>query len=348
MLDFTNDPHNRFNPLSGEWVKVSPHRTKRPWQGKVDAPDRRVQPSHDPNCYLCPSNPRIGGEPNPDYKEPWAFNNDFSALLPDSSGESWSEGELFQAKGNRGICRVMCFSPRHDLTLARMEQTDIVKVVKAWRTEYENLGALPDINHVTIFENRGDVMGCSNPHPHCQIWAEDIIPDLPAKELERQAAWYREKESIMLLEYARQELAKKERVVCANDHYVALVPFWAVWPFEILVLPTAPVKSLSDLSEAQITAFAEIMQKVTIRYDNLFQCSFPYSMGIHQLPTDGGKHPGAQFHVHFFPPLLRSASVRKFMVGYEMLAMPQRDLTAEQAAARLRDLSEVHYLKDVQ
>lgn len=345
MLDFNNDPHSRFNPLTGESVRVSPHRTKRPWQGKVDPPQTATGPAHDPGCYLCPGTTRAGGHQNPDYTGPWVFDNDYSAYLPDANKDTWSDGDLFQAEGIAGVCRVMCFSPRHDLTLARMPLADTVAVVEAWKAEYETLGARDQIVHVQIFENRGEVMGCSNPHPHCQIWAESAIPDLPAKELARQAAWFQEKGRVMLLDYAHQEVEKQVRVVCQNSDFVAVVPFWAVWPFETLILPLGPLGSLSGMDGGLMESFAGILRDVTVRYDNLFQCSFPYSMGIHQLPTDGKDYPGSQFHVHFFPPLLRSASVRKFMVGYEMLAMAQRDLSAEQAAERLRAVPATHYLE---
>ena len=342
-LDVNEHTHRRFNPLSGEWVKVSPHRTKRPWQGKMDPPDRAERPRFDPACYLCPGNPRVGGAPNPDYKHTFVFENDFAAILPSTPVATLDDGELFHAESEQGLCKVMCFSPRHDLTLARMTTDEIIEVVAAWTRQYQEIGALDYINHIVIFENRGEIMGSSNPHPHCQIWAENAIPDLPARELIRQADYFTRHSSSMLLDYAKAELAKQERVVVENQSFVVVVPFWAVWPYEVMVLPRGKLESLLDLNGGQQRDLADIMRRLCVRYDNLFQTSFPYSMGIHQLPTDGKPHPGAQFHMHYFPPLLRSASVRKFMVGYEMLGMPQRDMSAEQAAAKLRELSEIHY-----
>lgn len=343
MFDFTEHPHRRQNPLTGEWVKVSPHRTKRPWQGQVEKPDLSKKPEHDPSCYLCPGNSRTGGEKNPVYANTFVFDNDFAALLPDTPTGDASLGELFQAKAERGVCKVICFSPRHDLTLARMEAADVVKVIETWKEEYRKLAAVDWIGHVQIFENRGEVMGCSNPHPHCQIWAEEFIPDLPATEADKQDEYFARRNSRMLLDYARDEVKRGDRVVVANTDFVAVVPFWAVWPFETLLLPLFPCQSMAELDAERMTNLADIMRRLCIRYDNLFSASFPYSMGFHQLPTDGKSYPGLQLHAHYYPPLLRSASVKKFMVGYEMLGMPQRDLTAEQAAKRLRDLPEVHY-----
>jgi len=343
MFDFSEHPHRRFNPLTGDWVKVSPHRTKRPWQGQVEKPDLSTKPQYDPGCYLCPGNERSGGHKNPSYTTTFAFDNDFAALLPDTPGNDVSLGELFQAKAERGICRVICFSPRHDLTIARMTQEEIVPVIKTWKEQYLELGSLDYVGHVQIFENRGEVMGCSNPHPHCQIWAEELIPDLPATEARQQERYFETHDTRLLLDYARDEVRRGDRVVFSNNHFVCLVPFWAVWPFETMLLPLVPLQSLAEFDDDITASLADAMRRLCIRYDNLFQTSFPYSMGFHQLPTDARDYPGLQFHAHYYPPLLRSASVKKFMVGYEMMAMPQRDLTAEQAAARLRDLSEIHY-----
>jgi UDPglucose--hexose-1-phosphate uridylyltransferase len=343
MFDFNEHPHRRQNPLTGEWVKVSPHRTKRPWQGQVEKPDLTAKPAYDPGCYLCPGNSRSGGFRNPSYADTFVFDNDFAALLPDTPAGDASLGELLQATAERGICKVICFSPRHDLTLARMEQADVVKVIDTWQAEYRALAKVDYIGHVQIFENRGEVMGCSNPHPHCQIWAEELVPDLPATEIRHQDAYFARTGSRMLLDYARDELKRGDRVVVANADFVAVVPFWAVWPFETLLLPLFPCQSMDELNAGQKASLAEIMRRLCIRYDNLFSTSFPYSMGFHQLPTNGQACPGLQLHAHYYPPLLRSASVKKFMVGYEMLGMPQRDLTAEQAAKRLRDLPELHY-----
>jgi len=338
-MDWNDVSHRRFNPLTGETVLVSPHRTKRPWQGKVEAVSAAKLPAHDPGCYLCPGNTRAGGERNPDYKDVWGFTNDFSALLPDVEHGSRNDG-LLVAETESGICRVLCYSPRHNLTLAGMAPADIVKVVDEWARQYLELGGRADIGHVEIFENRGEVMGSSMPHPHGQIWAQRTVPDLPAREGENQAAWNKTKGSVLLLEYLRQELANRERVVFENDTWAALVPFWAVWPFETMLLPKTHRRDVAELNAAERAGLADALSRMTRRYDNLFQTSFPYTMGLHQRPTDGQPHDGWQLHIHFLPPLLRSATVRKFMVGYELLAQAQRDITAEQAADRLRACSE--------
>jgi UDPglucose--hexose-1-phosphate uridylyltransferase len=333
--------HRRFNPLTGEWVLVSPHRTKRPWQGRTEDLPAEKSPSHDPKCYLCPGNKRAEGAVNPDYKGVYVFTNDFSALLPDGKKDSTDEHGLLRAETESGKCRVVCFSPRHDLTLPLMDPAGVAEVVRVWKEQYEELSADPSIRHVQIFENRGEVMGCSNPHPHGQIWAQESLPTLVALEDSRQTLWKKEKGTCLLCEYAAFEAARGDRVVCRNDRFVALVPFWAVWPFEVMVLPLDHCRSLSDLDGAGIAAFADILRSVGIRYDNLFRVSFPYSMGIHQAPV--GADDSWHLHVHYYPPLLRSATVRKFMVGYELLCMPQRDITPESAAERLRGLSGTHF-----
>ncbi len=346
-MNLQDHTHNRFNPLLGEWVKVSPHRTKRPWQGQVEKPQVDQRPQHDPNCYLCPGNKRADGTTNPAYGSTYVFINDFSAILPDTPSDECSQGPnaLLRAKGEKGICKVVCFSPRHDLTLARMETPAIESVVKVWQDQYRELGAKPFINHIQIFENRGTMMGCSNPHPHGQIWGEEIIPDIPKKELANQGEYMLKHGSAMLLDYARYELEQKQRTVVANNHFVAVVPFWAVWPYETMILPVQrAIASIDELTEGEITALADIIRRLGIKYDNLFSTSFPYSMGIHQKPTDGKDYPGCIMHFHYYPPLLRSATVKKFMVGYEMMGMPQRDITAEGSASRLRELSEIHYM----
>lgn len=330
-------PHRRFNPLTGEWVLVSPHRAQRPWQGQVERVATSRRPAHDPGCYLCPGNERAGGQRNPDYRSTFVFDNDFAALRPGGPEVSVDLG-LLRARSEPGVCRVICFSPRHDLSLPDMSVAQIRPVVDLWADEYERLGARPDIGHVQIFENKGEAMGCSNPHPHGQIWAQQSIPLQAAQEGERQREYHAAHDRTLLGDYLRVEEGRGERVVLANDSFVVLVPFWAVWPFEALVLSRRPVASLSLLEDAERTDLAEAVQRLTRRYDALFGVSFPYSAGIHQAPTDGQRHPEWHLHMHFYPPLLRSASVRKFLVGYEMLGEPQRDLTAETAAARLRDL----------
>lgn len=342
-FDPTEHPHRRRNLLTGEWVLVSPHRTKRPWLGQVEkgTPDNR--PAYDPKCYLCPGNERAGGEHTPVYTSTFVFENDFAALLPDGPRGDISEGQFFQMAGETGRCRVICFSPRHDLTLPEMAVADIRQVVDVWAEQIIELGSLPDINYVQIFENKGAAMGASNPHPHGQLWANYSIPQEPAKEDSQQRAYYAAQGRPLLVDYGDAEVKAGERVVVENEAWVALVPFWAVWPFEILLLPRRHVVQLPDLTSQERDALADILKRLLTRYDNLFETSFPYSMGWHGQPTDGQSHPHWQLHAHFYPPLLRSATVKKFMVGYEMLGNPQRDITAEQAAARLRALSEVHY-----
>jgi len=346
-MDLQEHPHRRFNPLTGDWVKVSPHRTKRPWQGQVEKPQIDTLPAYDEHCYLCPGNERAGGHMNPPYTGTFSFDNDFAALIPDVPAGSLTAGphDLLQAKTDRGICKVVCFSPRHDLTLARMDLPSIEAVVQLWKDEYVSLGAKDFINHVQIFENRGAVMGCSNPHPHGQIWAEEELPDIPAQELKNQRSYFEQHGSVLLCDYLDYELGQKERIVIENDSFVVLVPFWAVWPFEVMVLPRRAVSSLAELTAQEQKDLASIIKRIGIRLDNLFQTNFPYSMGIHQAPTDGREYPMLQMHMHYLPPLLRSATVKKFMVGYELMAMPQRDITAETSAARLRELSETHFME---
>lgn len=339
----SDHPHRRLNPLTGEWLLVSPHRSKRPWQGQVEKQVPDARPSHDPTCYLCPRNPRAGGVPNPDYTTTYVFDNDFASLLPEVPGGEVNTAGLLVARAERGVCRVICFSPRHDLSLAEMSAQEILPVVDVWAAQYRELGALPYVNHVQIFENKGLMMGCSNPHPHGQIWASESLPAEPAKELARQQEYLGRTGCCLLCDYLAQEERAGERLICANEHFVALVPFWAIWPFETMVLPRRHAGALPELTPAERTSLADILHRVTARYDNLFEVSFPYSMGWHQTPTDGAAHPEWHLHAHFLPPLLRSATVKKFMVGFELLGNPQRDITPEWAAERLRSLSEEHY-----
>jgi UDPglucose--hexose-1-phosphate uridylyltransferase len=348
MFDYV---HRRFNPLTREWVLVSPHRAMRPWQGQVEKPGPEHLPQYDPACYLCPGNERAGGIKNPDYTGTFAFDNDFAALLPEgpvvNSQASGSppptfEG-LFTAQPETGVCRVVCFSPRHDLTLPQLSLDEAESVVNTWSDETGRLDQSPGIAYVQVFENKGALMGCSNPHPHSQVWAQSRIPNEIEKELSSQKDYFAANQRPLLLDYLAGERDRAERIVAANQYFTALVPFWAVWPFEIIVIANRAVPSLPALTRTEKRFLADLFQVVTRRYDNLFEISFPYSMGFHQAPSDGHPHPEWVLHAHFYPPLLRSASVRKFMVGYEMLAMPQRDITPESAAARLRDLPELHY-----
>jgi len=336
----SDSPHRRLNILSGEWVLVSPHRAKRPWQGQVERAVVETRPAYDPTCYLCPGNERAGGVRNPEYTGTFVFDNDFAALRADAPDAELRVGDLLVARAEPGVCRVICFSPRHDLTLPDMELPAIRRVVDVWTEEYERLGSRPDIGHVEIFENKGSLMGASNPHPHGQIWAQRSVPMQPARETARQREHFDSHGRTLLADYLRLELGRQERVVCENDGFVALVPFWAVWPFETLVVSRRPVPSLSALGDAERDQLADVVRRLTTRYDNVFETSFAYSAGFHQAPTDGQPHPEWHLHMHFYPPLLRSATVRKFLVGYEMLGEPQRDITPESAAARLREQSE--------
>ena len=343
-FDINEDPHRRYNPLINEWVLVSPHRSKRPWQGQKEAVNTVGLPQYDPECYLCAGNVRMNGEKNPDYKESFVFENDFAALKQepiDFGGNE--EGSFFKAQPERGISRVVCFSPRHDLTLPEMDVDGIVNIIHTWQKEYIDLGAIDYINHVQIFENKGSVMGCSNPHPHGQIWAQSSLPTQVQKTQDSLKAYFDKNGTNLLQDYLKEELKVKERVVVENDHFAAIVPFWAIWPFETMIVSKRHITKITDFTEDEVAAFAVILKKLTTKYDNLFETSFPYSSGIHQAPTDGEAHPEWQFHMHFYPPLLRSASVKKFMVGYEMMGESQRDITPEKSAEMLRNLSEVHY-----
>jgi UDPglucose--hexose-1-phosphate uridylyltransferase len=335
-FDLQQHSHRRFNPLTREWILVSPHRTQRPWQGQVE-PVAAPTVAYDPSCYMCPGNKRASGAQNPKYESVFVFDNDYAALLPDVPQGSYRKHDLLIAESERGICRVVCFSPRHDLTLARMDVSSVQQVVEVWAGQFRELAANPAINYVQIFENRGAMMGCSNPHPHGQIWSTATVPNYPSVEQASLEAYKVKHSGCLLCDYLKTELDLSERVVCSNQDFAVVVPFWATWPFETLVLGRRHVADISELTEQERASLAEILKRLTARYDGLFQTSFPYSMGFHQRPTDG-PHPEWHFHAHFFPPLLRSATVRKFMVGFEMLASPQRDITPESAANALRDL----------
>jgi UDPglucose--hexose-1-phosphate uridylyltransferase len=343
IQELASRPHRRLNPLTGEWVLVSPHRNERPWLGQVEPVPLESQLPYDPNCYLCPGNARAEGVRNPKYKDIFAFDNDYAALKPGNAHVRLDKSGLLVAQSESGRCRVLCFSPRHDLTIARMPVADIGRVVHAWVEEFRQLGDEPNIRAVQIFENRGVIMGCSNPHPHGQIWSNESVPNELAKEVRSFREYYRKQAKTLLTDYLALEGEHRDRVVCGNEHFVVVVPFWAVWPFETLLISRRAVSSLLDLRDEERAALAEILQQITIRYDNLFNTSFPYSMGFHQRPTDGKEYPEFHMHAHFYPPLLRSPTVKKFMVGYEMLAMPQRDLTPERAAAWLREVPARHY-----
>jgi UDPglucose--hexose-1-phosphate uridylyltransferase len=339
----TNGPHRRFNPLTGEWILVSPQRTKRPWKGQVEKLPLNERPAYDPDCYLCPGNTRAGGVRNPNYETTFVFPNDFSALLPDLTPLERNHLTLLREESISGECRVMCFSPRHDLTLPEMSLQDIRTVVGMWEGQFTELGE--KYRWVQVFENKGAIMGCSNPHPHGQVWASDFLPNEPAKEDLNQKRYFDEKDRPLLVDYLELEEQQGERIVVRNDSWVTLVPFWATWPFETILLPRRNVLCFPELTVKEKDDLAAILKVLLTKYDNLFETSFPYSMGWHGAPYDGRDNRHWQLHAHFYPPLLRSATVKKFMVGYEMLAEAQRDLTAETAAEQLRALSDIHFKK---
>ena len=341
-MDASDYPHRRYNPLTDEWILVSPHRAKRPWQGAQESVGGNDRPEYDPKCYLCPGNERAGGDINPDYQDVFVFKNDFAALL-EVKDEACTDSNdpLFSAQFTQGECRVICFSPRHDLTLPEMETAAIRRVIDVWGAQTAELGE--KYRWVQVFENKGAAMGCSNPHPHGQIWASDYLPNEVSKEDRGQLKYFNEQGSNLLADYTQRELKKRERIVLENEDWVTVVPYWATWPFETLLLPKTPVKRLPDLYDTQRDALADILKRMLTKYDNLFECSFPYSMGWHGAPYGDENTEHWQLHAHFYPPLLRSATVKKFMVGYEMLANAQRDITAEQAAARLSALSDIHF-----
>lgn len=343
-MDLEHNPHRRFNPLTNEWVLVSPHRSKRPWQGKEEKVASQAIVSHDPNCYLCAGNLRKNGTRNPNYTGTYVFDNDFAALLTEPSPEITQEDEIFRIEAERGICRVVCFSSDHSLSIPLLATEQMETVVDTWIAQTQELSEIDFINYIQIFENKGELMGCSNPHPHGQIWASQSLPVEIEKEDKSQKAYYQKHQKTLLGHYLEKELEQNKRIVIESEHFVALVPFWAVWPFEAMIIAKRPVGNLLELTPTEAKDLAWIYQQLTIRYDNLFECSFPYSAGIHQSPFNKKNQKHWHLHLHFYPPLLRSATVRKFMVGYEMLGTPQRDITAEKSATMLRKLSNFHYL----
>lgn len=340
-------PHRRYNPLLDEWILVSPHRAKRPWQGQNEKVSEENRPKHDSTCYLCAGNMRSNGTQNPNYTDCYVFENDFSALLKEPVSFEKNTHQLFQFKPENGINKVICFSPKHNLTLPEMQVPEIEKVVQTWREQYLELGALDFINYVQIFENKGSVMGCSNPHPHGQIWAQSSLPTQVEKTQKNLLAYFQQHKISLLEDYLKEELKLQERIVAENNHFAVLVPYWATWPFETMIISKRHFGNLGEMNPEEITAYAQIIQEITIKYDNLFETSFPYSAGIHQTPTDGNAHPEWHFHMHFYPPLLRSATVKKFMVGYEMLGEAQRDISPEQSAKTIRSLSNKHYKTNI-
>ncbi len=338
------NPHRRWNSLRQAWVMVSPHRTQRPWLGEVGQTAVPPGAAYDPECYLCPGNKRAGGDQNPAYESVFSFVNDYAALLPEAPPTVEAPASpLLAAEAVRGICKVLCFHPDHSLTVARMTREEIRCVVDAWAQEHQELAALDWIQYVQIFENRGAMMGASNPHPHCQIWSTGFVPDEPAAETAAQKEHLARTGHCLLCDYLETERAAGERVIFENEYFTALVPWWAVWPFEVLLLSRRHMGALPEFTSGERSGLADALKRMTTRYDNLFATSFPYTMGFHQTPTTGEAHPEWHFHAHFYPPLLRSATVRKYMVGFEMLGMPQRDITAESAAERLRACAEEHF-----
>ena len=343
MFNINEHPHTRLNILTGERILVSPHRMKRPWQGKVENQTSTTTNAYEPNCYLCPGNKRMDGSINPNYSDAFVFTNDFSALLENTPQGEMNENNLLIAKSEMGICRVICFSPHHNVTLPQLDISSIEKVITLWQNEYTNLSTNKNIKYIQIFENKGEIMGCSNPHPHGQIWASSSIPLEIEKETKQQKIYFETHQQSLLTNYLKLEIEKNERIILDNDDFVALVPFWAVWPYETMIISKRHVQHITQFNDKEKNSLAVILKQLTAKYDNLFNISFPYSAGIHQSPVNNGEYPEWHWHMHFYPPLLRSATVKKFMVGYEMLANPQRDITPEWAAEKLKSLSHIHY-----
>ena len=342
MLDF-DQPHLRKNILTGERILVSPHRSKRPWQGQVEDITDVQRPQYDEKCYLCPGNKRAEGQVNPNYTDSFVFTNDFSALLSDSGTSEYNVENILEATGERGICKVIAFTPRHDLTLPEMHQDEIKKVVDLWQKEYNELSKIDWIHYIQIFENKGSIMGCSNPHPHGQIWAQQQLPTEIIKESEQQKLYFCKTGNSLLADYWELEAKLNTRVVINNEHFIAVVPFWAAWPYETLIISKTHRQHIGQFNDKEKADLAKTLKELTTKYDNIFKTSFPYSAGMHQAPVNDGEHEEWHWHMHFYPPLLRSASVKKFMVGYEMLANPQRDITPEYAAEVIRNQSNIHY-----
>lgn len=341
ITKLNKQPHRRFNPLSGEWFLLSPQRTDRPWDGEHHPASLETLPEYESGCYLCPGNQRAGGAVNDRYKGTYVFTNDFPALTTGNQEDQLNEADLFKASSVNGTSRVICFSERHDLTLAEMSLEEIKQVIQLWVDQTADLSS--QYQWVQVFENKGSIMGCSNPHPHGQIWASSFIPELPAKEETQQLKYLEQHSKVLLLEYLKLELQKKDRLVVENDEWACLVPYWAVWPFEVMVLPKAHIRNLKELNVKQKEDLADLLKQLLVKYDNIFKTSFPYSMGWHEAPNNGQPSDHWQLHAHYFPPLLRSATVKKFMVGYEMLGNAQRDITPEIAAEIIRKQSTNHY-----
>ncbi|KAI5953317.1 GAL7 [Candida jiufengensis] len=361
-FDFTNHSHRRFNPLTSKYILCSPHRAKRPWQGAKEEIKKTNLPEYDPKCYLCPGNIRATGDVNPKYESTYIFTNDYPAVKLDQPDYDEEENEtnplkkkLFKTQGVKGKCFVICFSPKHNLTLPLMTIPEIESVINTWKSLYnellaESIEKKAPYKYLQIFENKGFAMGCSNPHPHGQAWCLDIIPTEVNDEITNMTKYYQENNSHLLGDYVKLELQEKQRIVLENDSFIVVVPYWALWPFETLLISKQHIKSIKEFNSKQTQDLATILKQLTTKYDNLFNTSFPYSMGIHQAPFCSDSHANSEidcswFHIHFYPPLLRSATVKKFCVGFEMLGEAQRDLTSEQAAKRLQELDgDKHYM----